>query len=236
MSFNQDNELFRVTKEIVLAHVSHNQVRAESLPDVIRSVHQALVDIRSTPATATGELGAAAPSHSVMAAASPYVAPAEVAAPEQAAMATAPSPDVETAAAASPQEAPVAAPQVAETPASLMVQPEDQPTEDAPVAEAAPTEAASKKKKTAEPLKPAVPIEESVQPDYIICLEDGKKFKMMKRYLKATYGMTPEDYRKKWGLPDDYPMAAPAYSASKSAYAKMAGLGTSRMRARRKAA
>lgn len=73
---------------------------------------------------------------------------------------------------------------------------------------------------------PAVPVEQSVFEDHIICLEDGKKFKMMKRWLRATYGMSPEDYRAKWGLPDDYPMVAPGYAREKSAYAKIQGLGT----------
>ncbi|MGK9166183.1 MucR family transcriptional regulator [Inquilinus limosus] len=77
---------------------------------------------------------------------------------------------------------------------------------------------------------PAVPISESVTPDYIICLEDGRPFKMMKRWLRATYGMTPEQYRAKWNLPPDYPMVAPNYARSKSVYAKAQGLGTSQLR------
>lgn len=73
--------------------------------------------------------------------------------------------------------------------------------------------------------KPAVPIGKSVQHDYIVCLEDGKKLKMLKRYLRSTYGMTPEDYRKRWNLPADYPMVAPAYAARRSEFAKKIGLG-----------
>lgn len=73
--------------------------------------------------------------------------------------------------------------------------------------------------------KPAAPINKSVQHDYIICLEDGKKLKMLKRYLRSTYGMSPEDYRKRWGLPADYPMVAPAYAARRSEFAKKIGLG-----------
>ena len=73
--------------------------------------------------------------------------------------------------------------------------------------------------------KPAVPIGRSVQHDYIICLEDGKKLKMLKRYLRAQYDMSPEDYRRKWGLPPDYPMVAPAYAARRSDFAKQIGLG-----------
>lgn len=73
--------------------------------------------------------------------------------------------------------------------------------------------------------KPAVPIAKSVQHDYIVCLEDGKKLKMLKRYLRSTYGMTPEDYRKRWSLPADYPMVAPAYAARRSEFAKKIGLG-----------
>ena len=74
-------------------------------------------------------------------------------------------------------------------------------------------------------LRPAVPIKKSVTPDYIVCLEDGKKLKMLKRYLRTTYDMTPEEYRAKWGLPADYPMVAPNYAARRSEFAKQIGLG-----------
>jgi predicted transcriptional regulator len=73
--------------------------------------------------------------------------------------------------------------------------------------------------------KPAVPIKRSVAPDYIVCLEDGKKLKMLKRYLRSNYNMTPEEYRAKWGLPADYPMVAPNYAAQRSEFAKKIGLG-----------
>ena len=73
--------------------------------------------------------------------------------------------------------------------------------------------------------KPAAPISRSVQPDYIICLEDGAKLKMLKRYLRSRYNMSPEDYRRKWGLPADYPMVAPNYAARRSDFAKQIGLG-----------
>ncbi|MDX2237249.1 MAG: MucR family transcriptional regulator [Hyphomonadaceae bacterium] len=73
--------------------------------------------------------------------------------------------------------------------------------------------------------KPAVPINRSVHNDHIVCLEDGKKLKMLKRYLRSTYGMSPDEYRKKWGLPADYPMVAPAYAAKRSEFAKQIGLG-----------
>ena len=73
--------------------------------------------------------------------------------------------------------------------------------------------------------KPAVPISKSVQHDYIVCLEDGSKLKMLKRYLRSRYGMSPEDYRRKWGLAPDYPMVAPAYAARRSDFAKQIGLG-----------
>jgi predicted transcriptional regulator len=73
--------------------------------------------------------------------------------------------------------------------------------------------------------KPAVPISRSVQPDYLVCLEDGKKLKMLKRYLRSRYGMTPDDYRRRWGLPPDYPMVAPGYAAKRSDFAKQIGLG-----------
>ncbi len=73
--------------------------------------------------------------------------------------------------------------------------------------------------------KPAVPIKRSVTPDYIVCLEDGKKLKMLKRYLRTTHGMSPEEYRIKWSLPADYPMVAPNYSKQRSDFAKAIGLG-----------
>ena len=76
-----------------------------------------------------------------------------------------------------------------------------------------------------EPPKPAVPIKKSVTPDYIVCLEDGKKLKMLKRHLRSTYNMTPDEYRAKWGLPADYPMVAPNYAAQRSDFAKKIGLG-----------
>ena len=73
--------------------------------------------------------------------------------------------------------------------------------------------------------KPAVAIKRSVNPDYIVCLEDGKKLKMLKRYLRSNYNLTPEEYRAKWGLPADYPMVAPNYAAQRSEFAKKIGLG-----------
>jgi predicted transcriptional regulator len=76
-----------------------------------------------------------------------------------------------------------------------------------------------------EALKPAVAIRKSVTPDYIVCLEDGKKLKMLKRHLRSTYNMTPDEYRAKWGLPPDYPMVAPNYAEQRSAFAKKIGLG-----------
>ena len=86
------------------------------------------------------------------------------------------------------------------------------------------------KKSTAEELKPAVPVRRSVSDDYIICLEDGKKFKSLKRHLRTQYNMTPEQYRDKWGLPADYPMVAPNYAVARSALAKKMGLGQQRRR------
>ncbi|MBC6439491.1 MAG: MucR family transcriptional regulator [Rhodospirillales bacterium] len=83
--------------------------------------------------------------------------------------------------------------------------------------------------KTAEPAseapEPAVPIRKSVQPDYIVCLEDGKKLKVLKRYIRTNYGMTPSEYKARWGLPADYPMVAPNYSRARSEFAKNIGLG-----------
>ncbi len=78
------------------------------------------------------------------------------------------------------------------------------------------------------PQKPAVPIKKSITDDYIICLEDGKKLKMLKRYLRSRYGLTPEEYRAKWHLPPDYPMVAPSYAAKRSQFAKQIGLGRGR--------
>jgi predicted transcriptional regulator len=79
---------------------------------------------------------------------------------------------------------------------------------------------------------PAVPIKKSVQQDYIVCLEDGKKLKMLKRHLKTAYNMTPEQYRERWGLSSDYPMVAPAYARQRSRLAKDIGLGTRARRSR----
>lgn len=79
-----------------------------------------------------------------------------------------------------------------------------------------------------EELKPAIAVKKSVTPDYIVCLEDGKKFKSLKRHLRTHYNMSPEEYRDKWGLPHDYPMVAPNYAAARSALAKKMGLGQRR--------
>jgi MucR family transcriptional regulator, transcriptional regulator of exopolysaccharide biosynthesis len=81
-----------------------------------------------------------------------------------------------------------------------------------------------------EPLKPAVNPKKSVFPDYIVCLEDGKKFKSLKRHLRTHYDLSPEEYREKWGLAADYPMVAPNYAAARSALAKKMGLGQQRRR------
>ncbi|NRA30632.1 MAG: MucR family transcriptional regulator [Parvularculaceae bacterium] len=74
--------------------------------------------------------------------------------------------------------------------------------------------------------KPAVPVKKSITADYLICLEDGKELKMLKRYLRTQYNMSPEDYRRKWNLPADYPMVAPNYAKRRSEFAKQIGLGT----------
>jgi predicted transcriptional regulator len=83
-----------------------------------------------------------------------------------------------------------------------------------------------------EPAKPAVPVKKSITSDYIICLEDGKKFKSLKRHLRTAYNMSPEQYREKWGLPQDYPMVAPNYAEARSQLAKQMGLGQKRKRGR----
>ncbi|MBB5691672.1 MucR family transcriptional regulator [Roseomonas alkaliterrae] len=94
---------------------------------------------------------------------------------------------------------------------------------------AAPAQAAAPEKP-----QPAVPIKKSITPDYLVCLEDGKKLKMLKRHLKTAYNLSPEQYRERWGLPADYPMVAPNYAKHRSSLAKKIGLGTT-PRARGKA-
>ena len=84
----------------------------------------------------------------------------------------------------------------------------------------------------AEPAKPAVTIRKSITPDFIICLDDGKKFKSLKRHLRTQYNLTPEQYREKWGLPSDYPMVAPNYAKARSELAKEMGLGQQRRKRR----
>ena len=124
-------DIMRLGAGIVAAYVSRNPISAEAVPDVIRTVHQALTQL-------TGQ-----------------IAPA---------------------------------------------QPEERP-------------------------KPAVSVGRSVQHDYIVCLEDGKKLKMLKRYLRSRYNLSPDEYRRRWGLSPDYPMVAPAYAARRSDFAKQIGLG-----------
>ncbi|MBR0817101.1 MucR family transcriptional regulator [Bradyrhizobium liaoningense] len=81
-----------------------------------------------------------------------------------------------------------------------------------------------------EPAKPAVSLKKSIAPDYLVCLEDGKRFKSLKRHLRTQYNMTPEQYREKWGLPADYPMVAPNYAVARSQLAKQMGLGQQQRR------
>ena len=88
----------------------------------------------------------------------------------------------------------------------------------------------------AEAPKPAISVKKSVTPDYIICLEDGKRFKSLKRHLRTQYGMTPEQYREKWGLAADYPMVAPNYAKARSELAKEMGLGQQRRKRRARVA
>jgi predicted transcriptional regulator len=78
---------------------------------------------------------------------------------------------------------------------------------------------------TAKKLEPVVPVEDSITPDFLICLEDGKKLKLLKRYLRTKYNLSPEDYRQKWGLPNNYPMVSPNYAKRRSSFAKDFGLG-----------
>jgi len=84
-----------------------------------------------------------------------------------------------------------------------------------------------------EPLVPAVPIKKSIMPDYLVCLEDGKKFKSLKRHLRTRYGLSPEEYRARWNLSPDYPMVAPNYAAARSELAKTMGLGQQRRKSQR---
>ncbi len=86
--------------------------------------------------------------------------------------------------------------------------------------------------KPPETLKPAVPMKRSVTPDFIVCLEDGKKLKMLKRHIRTSYNLSRKEYRQKWGLPDDYPMVAPKYAAQRSELAKKFGLGNAAKRRR----
>ena len=83
----------------------------------------------------------------------------------------------------------------------------------------------SRRPDEAQKLRPAVPIEDSITEDHIICLEDGRRFKMLKKHLKARYNLTPEEYRAKWNLPPDYPMVAPSYAAKRQRLARESGLG-----------
>ena len=89
------------------------------------------------------------------------------------------------------------------------------------------------KEREVERLTPAVPIKRSVTADFIVCLEDGKKLKMLKRHLKTAYNMTPDEYRERWGLASDYPMVAPNYAKQRSKLAKQIGLGTRARRGKR---
>jgi predicted transcriptional regulator len=84
-----------------------------------------------------------------------------------------------------------------------------------------------------EPAKPAVAVKKSIHPDYLVCLEDGKRFKSLRRHLRTQYNMTPEQYRDKWGLPPDYPMVAPNYAVARSQLAKKMGLGQQRRQERK---
>src|SRR5687768_7341231 len=93
------------------------------------------------------------------------------------------------------------------------------------VFEALRTASAVKVEQPVEALVPAVPIRKSVTPEFIVCLEDGKRLKMLKRHLATRFNLTPSEYRKRWGLPNDYPMVAPAYAAQRSELAKSSGLG-----------
>ena len=108
----------------------------------------------------------------------------------------------------------------------------DLPTLIAQIHAALSTVATGKSEPESQNLEPAVPIKSSVKPDHIVCLEDGKKFKSLKRHLRTAFNMTPDEYRKKWGLKYDYPMVAPNYAAQRSELAKSMGLGNARKKAK----
>jgi predicted transcriptional regulator len=94
------------------------------------------------------------------------------------------------------------------------------------------TDVGTATEREAERPSPAVPIKKSIAPDFIVCLEDGKKLKMLKRHLKTAYDMSPDEYRERWGLASDYPMVAPNYAKQRSKLAKQIGLGTKARRGR----
>ena len=153
--------LLDLTAMIVSAHVGNNDMRAEALPDLIGSVHQALTSVGGAAGgTRGGTAGGLA---------------------------------------------------------------------DDRVGRAAASVPAAAVKPAAERPEPAVPIKKSVFSDYLICLEDGKKLKMLKRHLMTSYGMTAEDYRARWDLPENYPMVAPSYAQKRSTLAKAIGLGRKRV-------
>jgi len=108
------------------------------------------------------------------------------------------------------------------------IAPADVPQLIANVSEALRTADGAKPAAAPEDLKPAVPVRRSIMADYIVCLEDGKKLKSLKRHLRTQYNLTPEEYRERWGLPHDYPMVAPNYAKARSQLAKKMGLGTRR--------
>lgn len=212
MTSATDLSIMKMVTDITVAHVSHNQVEPAQVSQLITDVYEAL-----SKTTANG----VAVQEGVQGKVSQ-----EVEAPAAAAPTPAPAPQAEEVVPAADEEQVPAETAAPATAARAGVQSEPK---------------AKRKVQAQEPetpkLEPAVPIEESVQPEYLVCLEDGTKKKMLKRYLRTHFKMTPEQYKEKWGLPADYPMTAPVYRQQKAEYAKIAGLGkhnrgkTSRRRA-----
>ncbi len=238
--------IMETVRDLGLAVINTSQPSSEQVPDILMQIYSVMRKIEDevsggqpaqaqsvapAPAAApTIPQPAPAPVPVQVAPAPLQAAPVQAApAPVQAALPPAPAQQaialgVPDTAAPRPAGAKAKAPTQTKPPA---VEPA-KPVQPAKAQEAAPK--GTRKAAVAAPSKPvpAVPIEQSIQPDGIICLEDGKKQTMMKRYLASRYGMTPEEYRAKWGLPKDYPMTAPSYSGQKSEFSKVMGLGIDR--------
>lgn len=215
--------------EVLKAYVANNKVSPKELPEVIKMLKGAMAEASGsaaapTQARQTGKAPAKAKASPVPAAPAKPVktkAKKKVKKVKKAAKKVAAKSKAQTPAAKKTQAPALAQPALAASNAPF-------------VFEAAIATAAMRKSGGAKapmlgiraPNDPFVPIKDSLQRDYIVCLEDGKRLKMLKRHIRASYGFSPDTYRAKWGLPDDYPMVAEGYSKEKSSYAKIMGLGT----------